>query len=372
MPRHRDAFPEQSSVATLIQDADSSTLPERSSGLTFLYLDQAAVLKAGVLDMCRAMEVVAQALAAHEQGKASEPSRMTLRKGENARNEANGRVSALSAFLDGSTPAMGMKWVASFPRNREQGLPRASALIILNSPDRGFPIAVMDGTIISAMRTGACTGIAARFLAPSKTRKIGIVGAGVQARAQLLGLFTALPYVEEIAVWNRTSKNAEVFVAESRARWKAPAVHMATMAEALADADVVVTSTTADEPIISARYIKPGALTIQLSGHECEFDLVKQCSKIVFTNWNACKFRGIRTPALMYVKGLLSDEDIYCNLGELLLGRKPGRETDAERIHFSNDGMGSTDVALAHDVFRRAQEKRIGVRLPLWNEPLWY
>jgi ornithine cyclodeaminase len=297
---------------------------------------------------------------------------MVLRKGDDPRSEVNGRINGLSAFLDGSTPAMGMKWVASFPKNREKGLPRASALIILNSPDCGFPIAVMDGTIISAMRTGACTGLGARFLAPTKTRKIGIVGAGVQARTQLLALFTALPYVEEIAVWNRTAENAESFVAESRARWKAPVVRRATMADALTDADVVLTITTAEEPIIPARYIKPGALTIQLSGHECEFDLVRQCNKIVFTNWNACKYRGIRTPALMYVKGLLRDEDIYCNLGDLLLGRKPGREDDSERIHFSNDGMGSTDVALAQDVFRRAQEKRIGVRLPLWDEPLWY
>jgi len=374
MRQNHAAVPESSSVATLVQDGDASavSLSPRSKGVTFLYLNQTAVLAAGVLDMKRAMEVVAQALAAHELGKVRQPSKMVLRKGEDARSEVNGRINGLSAFLDGPSPSMGMKWVASFPKNRQQGLPRASALIILNSPETGFPMALMDGTIISAMRTGACTGLGARFLAPANTRKIGIVGAGVQARTQLLALFTALPYVEEIAVWNRTPENAETFVAESCRTWNAPVVHRKTMEEALVDADVALTITTAEEPIIPARYIKPGALTIQLSGHECEFDLVKQCKKIVFTNWNACKYRGIRTPALMYVKGLLRDEDIYCNLGDLLLGRKPGREDDTERIHFSNDGMGSTDVALAQDVFRRAQEKRVGVRLPLWDEPLWY
>lgn len=208
-------------------------------------------------------------------------------------------------------------------------------------------------------------------MAPRKTRKIGMVGAGVQARTQLLALYTALPEVEQIAVWNRTPENGEAFVQECRRRWSAPVVLSETMEEALSDADVALTITTAEEPIIPARYIKPGALTIQLSGHECEFELVKQCSKIVMNNWNACKYRGIRTPAVMYLQGLLRDEDIYCSLGDLLLGRKPGRENEEERIHFSPDGMGSTDVALAFDIYRRACEKGIGQKLRLWDEPLW-
>lgn len=338
----------------------------------FLYMDQEAVLAAGALDMSRALEIVGRALAAYELGKVRQPSKMVLRKGDDERSEVNGRINGLSAYIDDDPRSMGMKWVASFPKNRARGLPRASALIILNSPDTGFPIALMDGTIISAMRTGACTGLGARYLAPRSTRKIGMVGAGVQARTQLLALFTALPHVEQIAVWNRTPKHGEIFVDECRRRWNAPVVHAETMAEALTDAEVVLTITTADEPIIPARYIKPGALTIQLSGHECEFELVKQCSKIVVSNWNACKYRGIRTPAVMYRQGLLRDEDIYCSLGDLLVGSKPGRENENERIHFSNDGMGSTDVALASDIYRRACERNVGQRLRLWSEPLWH
>jgi len=373
MPKYHDTFQEQLASASVdpnfppLQEVDVAPLKT----LDFLYLDQQAVVDSGVLDMSRAMEVVGQALAAHQRGKVRQPSKMVLRKGDDAHSEVNGRINGLCAFLDDGTPAMGMKWVASFPKNREQGLPRASALIILNSPENGFPLAVMDGTIISAMRTGACTGLGARYLAPKKTRKIGIVGAGVQARTQLLALYTAIPDVEQIAIWNRTPLHGDIFVEESRRRWNAPAVRSETMAEALCDAEVVLTITTADQPIIPARYIKPGALTIQLSGHECEFELVKQCSKIVVSNWNACKYRGIRTPAVMYLQGLLRDEDIYCSLGDLLLGRKPGRETEEERIHFSNDGMGSTDVALAYDIYRRACRLKIGQHLRLWDEPLW-
>jgi ornithine cyclodeaminase/alanine dehydrogenase-like protein (mu-crystallin family) len=88
-------------------------------------------------------------------------------------------------------------------------------------------------------------------------------------------------------------------------------------------------------------------------------------------DWDACKHRGIRTPAVMYNQGLLRDEDIYCNLGDLVLGRKPGRESEDERIHFSPDGIGATDVALGFDVYRRAYHAGIGKKLRLWDEPLW-
>jgi N-[(2S)-2-amino-2-carboxyethyl]-L-glutamate dehydrogenase len=350
----------------------SATAIAPAGAVDFIYLDQEAVLDAGVLDMERAMQVVGRVMAAFEEGRVRQPGKVVLRKGNDSKSEVNGRINGLCAFVNHELPSMGMKWVASFPRNRERGLPRASALIILNSPETGFPIAMMDGTIISAMRTGACTGLGSRYLAPHKTSKIGMVGAGVQARTQLLGLYTALPQVEQIAVWNRTPERGDAFVNECRRRWHAPVFRTETMAEALTDADVVLTITTADEPIIPARYIKPGALTIQLSGHECEFELVKQCSKIVVNNWDACKHRGIRTPAVMYLQGLLKDQDIYCSLGDLLLGRKPGRESEEERIHFTPDGMGATDVALAFDLYQRAGRLGIGQRLRLWDKPLWY
>jgi ornithine cyclodeaminase/alanine dehydrogenase-like protein (mu-crystallin family) len=372
MPQHNSAQELLTSPEAVEPLSASTGAIASTKAVDFLYLDQQAVLDAGVLDMTRAMHVVGRAMAAYEDGQVHQPSKVVLRKGNDTQSEVNGRINGLCAFVNHETPSMGMKWVASFPRNRERGLPRASALIILNSHDTGFPIALMDGTIISAMRTGACTGLGAKFLAPCKARKIGMVGAGVQARTQLLGLYTALPQVEQIAVWNRTPEHGDLLVDECRRRWNAPVARTETIAEALSDADVVLTITTADEPIIAARFIKPGALTIQLSGHECEFELVQQCSKIVVNNWGACKHRGIRTPAVMYQQGLLRDEDIYCSLGDLLLGRKPGRENEDERIHFSPDGMGATDVALAFDVYQRARSLSVGQQLRLWDEPLWY
>jgi ornithine cyclodeaminase len=352
-------------------DASPRRPVENPKTVEFLYLDQEAVLAADLLNMTRAMRVVGQAQALFVQGKVRHPHKVVLRQEDSAESEDQGRFNALFASIGGPVRAMGMKWIGSFPANRERGLPRASALIILNCPDTGMPIAVMDGTLISAMRTGAMTGLGAHYLAPRNTRKIGMIGGGVQSRTQILGLFTAIPGVEEIALTNRDKARAESVADECCRLWGAPVRAVASVDEALCDADVALTITTAHEPIMFARQIKPGALTVQLAGHECEFALIQQCQKIVTDDWEVVKHRGIMTPAIMHQRALLRDSDIHGNLGELILGTKPGRESDTERIHYAHMGMGVDDVALAWAVYQTARERGLGIPLPLWREPLW-
>ena len=352
-------------------DVSAQRAVENARTIEFLYLDQEAVLAADLLNMPRAMRVVGQAQALFMQGKVRHPHKVVLRQEDSAESEDQGRFNALFASIGGTVHAMGMKWIGSFPANRERGLPRASALIILNSPETGMPIAVMDGTIISAMRTGAMTALGVYYLAPRGTRKAGMIGAGVQSRTQILGLYTAIPGIEEIALTNRDKARAESVADECRRLWGAPVSAVASIDEALCDADVALTITTAREPLMFARHIKPGALTVQLAGHECEFALLQQCRKIVTDDWEVVKHRGIMTPAIMHQHALLHDSDIHANLGELILGIKPGRENDTERIHYAHMGMGVDDVALAWAVYQTARERGLGMPLPLWREPLW-
>ena len=344
---------------------------DRSSGNTgFLYLDQEAVLAADVLDMRRAIEVVGQAQALFAEGKVREPSKVVLRRADTAASEEDGRFNGLAASIGSPPEQMGLKWIASFPRNRKFGLPRATALIILNCPRTGVPLAVMEGGLISAMRTGAMTALGVRHLAPKKTRKIGIVGSGVQSRTQILGVWTQLPEVEEIALYGRRLAETEKVAEECRKQWGVPLRTVAAIDESFIDADVAITVTTAQQPLMLPRQIKPGALTVQLAGHECDFSVIKQCTKIVTDDWETVKHRGIMTPAIMYQQALLQDQDIYANLGELILGMKPGRESD-ERIHYCHMGMGLDDVALAWSIYKTACERSLGLRLPLWQNPFW-
>lgn len=337
----------------------------------FLYLDQESVLAADVLDMRRAINVVREAQARFAKGEVREPNKIVLRNANNSQSEQQGRFNGLAASI--GTPvrtAIGMKWIASFPANRQLGKPRASALIILNCPQTGLPLAVMEGGLISAMRTGAMTGLGVRYLAPRQTRKIGIVGAGLQSRTQILGLYTELPNVEEIVLFGRQISSAQAVADDCLRRWGAPVRVARTIEDALHDADVALTVTTAQQPLIRAQHIKPGALTIQLAGHECEFEVIQQCEKIVTDEWETVKQRGIMTPAIMHQQGLLRDEDIHANLGELILGTKIGRESD-ERIHYCHMGMGVNDVALAWAVYETARARNLGISLPLWKESLW-
>jgi ornithine cyclodeaminase len=342
-----------------------------SKSIEFLYLDQEAVLAADVLDMRRAMEVVGQAQELFALGQVREPHKTVLRPRDTAESEEEGRINVLAASIGTPVRCVGVKCVASFPANRMQGLPRASALVQLNCPRTGVPIAVMEGSIISAMRTGAMTALGASRLAPEKSRKVGVVGCGLQSRTQILGLITALPEIEEIALFGRQSSQAQAVADDCNRRWGAPVRTVPTIEAAFADADVALTVTTAHEPLMLARHIKPGALTIQLAGHECEFAVIQQCSKIVTDSWETVKQRGIMTPALMHQQGMLHDHDIYANLGELIQGSKPGRE-NGERIHYCHMGMGLDDVALAWSVFQTACQRKLGVHLPLWREPLWF
>ena len=356
---------------TATVNAISVLEPQLNCAAEFCFLDQNAVLAAGILDMQRAFDVIEEALILLELGKCVQPHKVVLRNQESVESENQGRFNALFASMKGSRPAVGMKWIGSFPANRSLGLPRASAIIILNSPDNGFPVAILDGTLVSAMRTGAVTGLGARNLAPRSSRKIGVIGAGVQARTQILGLISALPEIEEIAVFNRTEEHAEALIEECRERWQVPIVRATSIATALADADVALTITTAAEPLMRAEHIKPGALTIQLSGHECEFEVIRQASKLVVDNWEVIKHRGIITPAVMHNEGCLVDNDVHATLAQVMLGQKSGRDNDHERIHFAHMGMGVEDVALGWDIYCRASQMGIGLKLKLWETPLW-
>lgn len=348
---------------------ESSSLPPNSA--RFVYLDQEAVLQADVLDMRRATDVIAEALALFQTGKCRQPHKIVLRGGDDVSSEARGRINGLFAYIQGQVPALGMKWIASFPENRTRGLPRASALIILNSPDTGLPVAIMDGTLVSAMRTGAVTALGLKYLAPRGSRKAGMIGAGVQAHTQILALITALPELDEIAVFNRSPQHAEALAEECRRDWGAPVVPVPSISAALKDADVVIPCTTTHEPFIRAEHVKPGALTVQLSHHECDFEVVAQCQKIIVDNWEVVTHRGTVTPAIMHAQGLLREEEIYATLGELILGLKPGRESDGERILFVHQGMGVEDVAWAWHVYRTACERGLGRPLDLWKQPHW-
>jgi 2,3-diaminopropionate biosynthesis protein SbnB len=352
---------------------DLAEVMMRSQPGTFLYLDQEDVVRAGALDMARAIDRVELALSLLEEGDCVDPPKSVLRWSEDPEMESiRGRINFLSAYLGGPIDSVGMKWIGSFPSNRERGIPRATALIILNDPATGVPVALMEGSIISAIRTGAMTGVAAKYLARPDTSSVGIIGTGVQSRTQLLALCAVLESIREVKIYNRTRETAVRFATEMGARTGKSITIVDSPEDAVRGLDLALVATTAHQPLMKGAWLSPGMLTVQFSGHECDFEVIHRAQKIVCDQWETVKHRGITTPAIMHSQGKLDDSAIYADLGEIVTGKKPGRESPDELIHFAAIGLGVNDVAVASMVFDTATKMGIGTPLSLWKSPMWF
>lgn len=348
-------------------DADGSV---RTKSAEVLFLSQADVLAAGGLDMSVAVPAMEEVFRLHYHEDYVLPPKCVLRWGGAESEATRGRINAMPGWVGGTLQCVGIKWIASAPQNPFRfGLPRASAVIVLNDPETLIPIAVMDGTVISACRTGANTGVAAKYLAKTHSRVLALIGAGVQNRTQLLALMFSLPSLEEIRVYDIRPERSEKFAAEMGPKI-GRTVHVAASArDAVRGADVFVTATVTAAPIIKADWIESGVFYSHVGSHECEFDAILKMDKRVVDDWDEIKHRGVESLGDMFHRGLITDEAIYAELGAVVCGAKKGRENDRETIYFSTVGMGIEDVALGQRVYQRAVSKGLGKRLELWDTP---
>ena len=341
------------------------------SSVEFIYLSQEDVIAAGGLDMKKSMGAIERAFKLLNEDKVIIPHKIVMVLPPSERER--GRINGLVAYIGGDWEVAGIKWVPGFPKNpHERGLPRANALIILNDTHTGMPLSVMDGTILSAMRTGGVGGIGAKYLAREDSEIVAMIGMGVQARTQALALKEALPNLKEIFGYDIAKEKATKVANEIEEMIGIPTRIVDNPRKAVEGADVIDTVTLANEPIVKDKWIKDGSLFIHMGSYiEEEFEVVLHSNKIVVDDWEVVKHRKTPILAKMYDKGLVADKDIYANLDAIVAGKKPGREENGERIFFSPIGMAHEDVAVASMVYDRAKQEGIGQKLPLWTNPLW-
>jgi 2,3-diaminopropionate biosynthesis protein SbnB len=331
--------------------------------IEFLYLTQADVRATGV-DMAMVMDAVEDSFRLHHAGQTILPHKVVLDMGERER----GRGNAMPAFVGGDYNAFGIKWIAGFPQNPiRYGLPRATGFFILNDSETGIPLAIMDCTLLSAMRTGAVTGVGAKHLARPDCASVAMIGAGVQARTQLESLKVALPDLEEARVFDIRRQAAEQYAAEMSKQLSMQVRAVKSAEAAVRDADVVVTVTVADQPIVKDAWMKPGSYFAAVGSYqEEEFTVVQNSDKVVVDGLEHVLHRETPIVALMIAQGKIQEQDI-AELGAIVCGEKPGRETPDERIFFSPIGMGTEDVCVCRNVYKLAVEKGIGTELALWG-----
>jgi ornithine cyclodeaminase len=285
--------------------------------------------------------------------------------------ETHGRVVAMSAYVGGRFDVVGAKWISSRPANpREHGLPRAIALMLLNDPASGLPRAVMEGAVISAMRTGASTAVAARHLARPDSRVLGLVGAGPQARTQLLGLHAVMPQLRQVKLFDLNRERAEQFAQARREELGLEVVIAGSAQEAISGSDLVVTATVAHEPYLRAEWLEPGSFYADMAGQDCRLDVYAKVDRVVVDDWQVVRHYGVVTIVQAVQQGLLEESRIE-ELGPIVAGHKPARRSPRERVIYRPIGLAMEDVAEADRVYRAAVVRGLGVRLKLWDQPVW-
>lgn len=341
------------------------------SGAELLFLSQEDVAEAGGRDMDLCLGAVEEALRLHSEGDVRQPHKAVIQwSDEPGAEETEGRVMAMPAYVGGAVGLMGLKWIPSVPKNPARGLPRGIGLIVLSDPETGLPLAVMDGTIVSAMRTGAVSGIAARLLAPPGSAVVTLLGAGVQALTQLEALERSLPGLEQVRIYDLRPERSAAFCERERGDRRAFALDPVESAEqAVRGAQVVVACSMAAEPFVEAAWLDPGSLALSVSSVDFELDCARRADLVAVDDWELETSHPIRPLARLAAEGMTSAG--VAQLGDVLTGRHPGRPSPAARIFCSPIGMAVEDVAAAASVYRRALEQGLGRRLELWRKPLW-
>jgi ornithine cyclodeaminase/alanine dehydrogenase-like protein (mu-crystallin family) len=208
--------------------------------------------------------------------------------------------------------------------------------------------------------------IAAKHLAPAESKVIGFIGSGEQAKMHLLAMKTVRPTLAECRVSAKTTEEEEQFIEQlSPILPDMDFVSAQTRGEvAIKDADIIVTATSAQAPLLKAAWVKPGSFYSHIGGWEDEYAVAQQSDKIVCDHWETVKHRT-QTLSRMYQDGLLTDADVHANLDELVAGEKPGRANDQERAYFNAVGLAYVDIGIAWAMYQRATEHGLGQSLTL-------
>jgi ornithine cyclodeaminase/alanine dehydrogenase-like protein (mu-crystallin family) len=260
-----------------------------------------------------------------------------------------------------------VKWVSVFPRNpRLHNVQNLSAVFVLSEIEKGFPVAIMEGTLASNMRVASVGGVAAKHLSREDSEIIGFIGAGEQAKMHLLAMKLVRPSLKECRVAAKTVEEEQQFIDELSPMFPdMDFVGADTHGRAAMDgADILVTATSAQAPLLKAAWMKPGAFYSHIGGWEDEYEVAQQCDKIVCDDWDTVTHRT-QTLSRMYAEGLISGADIHADLHELVSGQKAGRESDDERIYFNAVGLSYIDVAIGLAMFKRAVAAGGGQKLDL-------
>ena len=314
------------------------------------------------LPMPLAIEAMKQAFAAFSSGRALVPPRIHL---PIARHSGVSLI--MPSFVDGETPseqALAVKVVSLFDGNQSRGLAKIQAAVVVFEPDTGRPLALLDGAMLTALRTAAASGAATDLLARQESRTVALFGTGVQARTHVFAMCAARP-IERICVYSRHPSNVAAFIASFQQHHTIPAQLIAAESpqRALADADIVCCTTTSKTPIFDDADLKAGVHINAVGSYTPQAREVPPetvCRALVVVDSRHAAWEEAGDLIQPRDAGLIDEQHIHAELGELVLGTRPGRSRDDEITFFKSVGLAVQDAVAARFALQNAHEQQLG------------
>jgi ornithine cyclodeaminase/alanine dehydrogenase-like protein (mu-crystallin family) len=320
--------------------------------MTVRILDEHDVRRLLPMDEC--IEVMAEALASLARGEVHNPLRFVVRP-----PGAPSLMGLMPAYRGGETPLWGLKSVVIAPANAERGLDLHQGFVALFDGETGETRVILNAGGITAVRTAAVTAVATRLLARQGSRTLAILGAGIQGKANLEAMRSVGSF-DRVLAWSRTPGRAEAELDGVE--------EVATVEEAVRDADVVVTATSAAEPILRRAWLKEGA-HVNAVGSSIpttrELDTQTMADAALFVDRRESTINEAGDFLFPQREGAIGPDHIRAELGELLIGAAEGRRSDGELTVFKSLGLAVEDLAAAEHVLRRAEAENVGAVVSL-------
>ena len=329
----------------------------------FIYLSQSDLEKCGVRDWDQAMAVAEATYMEHSKGMYEMPPK----PGVHPVTCPGAFLHAMPGYLKESN-ICGLKWVAVFGHNRPKyGVKALSALMILNDVETGYPLAVMEAGLITAIRTATSSGVSVKYLARKGSKVVGLVGAGEQGDYNMRLIKYLVPGIEEIKIYDRYPEYAQKLCDELSADLGVNAHVVDSFEAALRDSDIFVAAapiTQFPEPVYRKEWVKPGALILPVHSKGWDYELFAN-NKFIVDDWNQYSSDMFNPKTGYFGRQGFAMFQPHAQLGEVLLGMKPGRESDDEIIIAANMGIALQDISLGTKLYERALELGLGKTLSL-------
>ena len=333
-----------------------------------LFLKQEDVVNAGLLDMKQIIEVTEKTYAMLGKGQIKNPPKTntSIPDKENWQSFFN----SMPCYIGGDVHIAGVKWAAESKKNATiPGIPYGIDISILSDPETVLPFCILDGTLITAMRTSAVGGVLAKYAAPSNATTATLVGAGVIGRTMVSAIHEALPQIKTMYLCDLDVAKAEEIAQEYSEKLGVEIIPTSDSKGSALKSQLIVGETTARTPIIDKSWLTPGCgLVTMHSGEVCE-EVFLSADGVAADYWTQLK-KHVNPLAKLTQEGKLDEANII-DLSELVLGEKKLRTSDDQFVAAASMGLGALDIMIAYQMYLNACEKGIGTKVNLWDKPLW-